>query len=302
MQIKIQDITGKASEQMISMQPCEVQVIQTIHEYLNPIAKLTTQPDVFHIEVSAVYFERLTVMEQLKFFKRWYNYPFNILDLVKQFQLENVKNDKINNITREILQRISLVQAIMCDQRYIIALNPFANTSNENIHLFHKTIQQLMDAGKSLLVVATRMEDAFIVQQNILTLNQQGLQAVETDADDINPPELLASKLKVKADDKVIFVNIDEIEYIESSEGKVYIHLNRQQYTLDGTLGATAAHLSVHGFYRCHRSYVVNLHKVKEIITWSKNSYSIVINSLDESKIPLSRTKFSEIQDHLVML
>nr|WP_285848822.1 LytTR family DNA-binding domain-containing protein [Solibacillus isronensis] len=28
-------------------------------------------------------------------------------------------------------------------------------------------------------------------------------------------------------------------------------------------------------FFRCHRSYIVNLHKAREILTWTCNSYSL---------------------------
>lgn len=53
-----------------------------------------------------------------------------------------------------------------------------------------------------------------------------------------------------------------------------------------------------YGFYRCHRSYIINLQKVKEIISWSKNSYSIRLNYSKDSLIPISRNKINEIEEH----
>ena len=71
---------------------------------------------------------------------------------------------------------------------------------------------------------------------------------------------------------------------------------------METTLQNAEDELSGHGFYRCHRSYIVNLHKVKEIITWSKNAYSVIIDNNEESKIPLSRAKYNEIQERLITL
>ncbi|MDR0435024.1 MAG: LytTR family transcriptional regulator DNA-binding domain-containing protein [Gracilibacteraceae bacterium] len=33
-----------------------------------------------------------------------------------------------------------------------------------------------------------------------------------------------------------------------------------------------------YGFFRCHRSYIVNLQKVREIITWTRNSYGLILD------------------------
>jgi ABC-2 type transport system ATP-binding protein len=66
---------------------------------------------------------------------------------------------------------------------------------------------------------------------------------------------------------------------------------------MDSTLAEMEKKLEIYGFYRCHRSYIVNLQKVREIITWSKNAYSLRIDNKDKATIPLSRTKIQDIQE-----
>lgn len=96
----------------------------------------------------------------------------------------------------------------------------------------------------------------------------------------------------------VIQSNEDQMIQL-SVENPTVIHMNNKNFD---ALEQLIRHENIHlfhikdaGFYRCHRSYLVNLHKVKEIINWSKNSYSVVIRNSTEDKIPLSRTKYSEI-------
>lgn len=78
--------------------------------------------------------------------------------------------------------------------------------------------------------------------------------------------------------------------------------MEQERFVYDSTLSYAEELLKTHSFYRCHRSSVVNLNKVREIINWSKNTYSIVRDNVNQDKIPLSKTKYSQIQDLLVNL
>ncbi|UBH13201.1 LytTR family DNA-binding domain-containing protein [Macrococcus armenti] len=105
-------------------------------------------------------------------------------------------------------------------------------------------------------------------------------------------------RIAVKTEDKTLFINPEDINYIEGAEGKVNIHFNGESFKADYTLNELEEKLKVYGFYRCHRSYIINLQKVTEMITWSKNSYSIKIDGLENTFIPLSRNKVKEIQGY----
>ncbi|UBH08680.1 LytTR family DNA-binding domain-containing protein [Macrococcus armenti] len=105
-------------------------------------------------------------------------------------------------------------------------------------------------------------------------------------------------RITVKTEDKTLFINPEDINYIEGAEGKVNIHFNGESFKADYTLNELEEKLKVYGFYRCHRSYIINLQKVTEMITWSKNSYSIKVDSMENTFIPLSRNKVKEIQGY----
>ncbi|PKE16547.1 LytTR family transcriptional regulator DNA-binding domain-containing protein [Macrococcoides caseolyticum] len=105
-------------------------------------------------------------------------------------------------------------------------------------------------------------------------------------------------RITVKSEDKILFINPEDVDYIEGAEGKVNIHFNSESFKADYTLNELEEKLKVYGFYRCHRFYIINLQKVTEMITWSKNSYSIKIDGLENTFIPLSRNKVKEIQGY----
>src|SRR5699024_11667078 len=110
-------------------------------------------------------------------------------------------------------------------------------------------------------------------------LNKYVLQEIRKDDDTTTDNDSHIRKVKVKAEDKTLFVNISNIEYEKSNERKVFINISREKFVMESTLQEAEKKLGSHGFYRCHRSYIVNLHKVREIITWAKNTYSVVIEN-----------------------
>lgn len=302
MDINVSGIIGKDSDDQILFKEGEVEAIQMSYEYLT---RLEEEVDPKHINIvksNIPVYKRLNIKDHISFYNKWHNRKYNISDLMKQFKLEDVGNTRLSSAGDELNQRLSFLHSLICQQKHILFIEPFFQATKENIHLFHKLKAQLLDQRKSIVVAVTKTEDAFLVQPEIMRLTQSGLQNVETEEDESEQGSDKISKIKVKAEDKTLFVNIRDIEYLESNEGKVYINISREKFVMETTLQEAEKKLTNHGFYRCHRSYIVNLYKVKEIITWSKNTYSVVIENPEESKIPLSRTKYNEIQECLITL
>lgn len=56
------------------------------------------------------------------------------------------------------------------------------------------------------------------------------------------------------------------------------------------------ARLIKFGFFRCHRSYLVNLQRVRELVSYSRNSFTLVLADEIKTKLPLSRTRLEELK------
>ncbi|HLQ41008.1 MAG TPA: LytTR family DNA-binding domain-containing protein, partial [Tetragenococcus sp.] len=102
-----------------------------------------------------------------------------------------------------------------------------------------------------------------------------------------------------KVNEKIILFDPPEIDYIESHAGQSNVCLNGEFFPTTFTLTELEEKLKPEGFFRCHRSYIVNLQKVKEVITWTRNSFSFILNDQSKSSIPLSKTKMTELKEML---
>lgn len=66
------------------------------------------------------------------------------------------------------------------------------------------------------------------------------------------------------------------------------------EFKVTKTLDALDVRLAPHGFFRAHRSYVVNLEQIRNIITWSRNAYTLMLHCNRE--VPLSKHRIGALR------
>ena len=115
--------------------------------------------------------------------------------------------------------------------------------------------------------------------------------------DDINMNiSLKFNKVPAKVDEKIILFNPTDIIYCESKDRSSILHTVEGEFQCSLTLAQLELKLKAFGFFRCHRSYIVNLQNIKELIAWSKNSYSLILNDTIKSEIPLSKGRIDDLK------
>jgi two-component system LytT family response regulator/two-component system response regulator LytT len=63
------------------------------------------------------------------------------------------------------------------------------------------------------------------------------------------------------------------------------------------TLEELHATLDADSFWRPHRSYLVNVHHIKEVVPWFKSSFMIKMNDKKQSEIPVSRQQTKRLRE-----
>jgi two-component system LytT family response regulator len=99
-----------------------------------------------------------------------------------------------------------------------------------------------------------------------------------------NPDPLI---LWVNQGAKIVPLEVNIIEYLESDDNYVLIHTAEHRYALKQSLGELQAKLDERQFVRIHRSYVVNKRKIREMYPKSHGDLFAVLKS--GRKIPVSR-------------
>jgi two-component system LytT family response regulator len=105
------------------------------------------------------------------------------------------------------------------------------------------------------------------VHQQLLNLFQQ-----------LNRPAWLG-RLAIKLADRIVFIEVEEIDWIEAADNYVRIHSGGRSYMLHETLAALEKKLDPNSFRRIHRSRMVNLKKIKEMHPLFHGEYVIVLKN-----------------------
>jgi two-component system, LytTR family, response regulator len=102
-------------------------------------------------------------------------------------------------------------------------------------------------------------------------------------------------KITINSDGKLIFLNVDDIVFVESDGNYSTIVLaDGQKIVITKKLKEVDVMLPEHYFFRIHNSFIVNLNKIKEFI---KNEGYVIMET--NKKIPVARQRKSDFLEKL---
>ncbi len=107
-------------------------------------------------------------------------------------------------------------------------------------------------------------------------------------------------QVAVKADERFILVQVDEIVHASLVDDVITVVTNTVTGTSNfRTLDELQARLDPAVFWRVHRSHLVNINKIKEIVPWFSRNYILKMKDAKATEIPVSRSQTRRLRDHL---
>lgn len=87
------------------------------------------------------------------------------------------------------------------------------------------------------------------------------------------------SRLVIKANGRVVFLDLDSIEWVEAAANYVRLNVGKESYLHRETISRVSERLDANHFVRIHRSTIVNVRKIKELIPVNSGEYVVVLKS-----------------------
>jgi DNA-binding LytR/AlgR family response regulator len=105
-------------------------------------------------------------------------------------------------------------------------------------------------------------------------------------------------KVVVRAQNRLLLVDQKEICFAAIEEGAISVATS----TIEGqsncrTLEELLEQLDPETFWRAHRSYVVNLQHIREVVPWFKSSYQLRMDDPKKTEIPVSRNQTKRLRE-----
>ncbi|WP_461205936.1 LytR/AlgR family response regulator transcription factor [Clostridium sp. DL1XJH146] len=102
-------------------------------------------------------------------------------------------------------------------------------------------------------------------------------------------------KITLWKDNKMIVINVQNILYCEVHDRETYIYTKEGRYSENCSISEFYNKLPQNIFFRNHRSYIINIDRIKEIIPWFNNTYMIKFEGIEED-IPVSRSNICDFK------
>lgn len=86
-------------------------------------------------------------------------------------------------------------------------------------------------------------------------------------------------RLVIRAGGRVVFLETEEIEWIEAAANYVRLHAGKESYLLRGSIGRIAERLDATQFVRIHRSTIVNVRKIRELQPCNSGEFMVILRN-----------------------
>jgi two-component system LytT family response regulator len=86
-------------------------------------------------------------------------------------------------------------------------------------------------------------------------------------------------RFAIKTGEKILFVRAEEVDSIEAEGNYVRLNLTNTSHLLRNKINQIESQLNPRTFIRIHRSTIVNMNRVRELQTWGRGEYRIVLQS-----------------------
>jgi two-component system LytT family response regulator/two-component system response regulator LytT len=106
--------------------------------------------------------------------------------------------------------------------------------------------------------------------------------------------------MAIKVGDRFLLVQADEIVHASVEDDVITVETNSLSGTSNyRTLDELQAHLDPAVFWRVHRSHLVNINKIKEIVPWFSRNVLLRMRDGKGTEIPVSRSQTKRLRDYL---
>ena len=102
----------------------------------------------------------------------------------------------------------------------------------------------------------------------------------------------------MKSQQKLLLVSANDLIFASIEDGLISVIARDLEGTSNyRTLDELHDALDSDAFWRPHRSFLVNIHHIKEVVPWFKSSYMLKMNDKKQTEIPVSRVQTKRLRE-----
>ena len=121
---------------------------------------------------------------------------------------------------------------------------------------------------------------------------------VEAPAAATKPAPAPRTKILVRSNNRNFIVDANDVIYATIDNGLITLFTtNIEGQSNYRTIEDLQANLDRDMFWRVHRSYLVNINRIKEVVPWFKSSYQLRMDDKKHTEVPVSRVQTRRLRE-----
>jgi two-component system LytT family response regulator/two-component system response regulator LytT len=270
----------------------------------------THKPDVVFLDVRMPGLDGFAVLKKLMALDRKARLPQVVF--ATAFDQYAVKAFEVNAVdyllkpfdSKRVLKTLEKVRARAAGEGRETAVEPYeaapaeSSPTNRGRHatVVHRNEQsaarnRIWDAAEAKLDALLRM-----VEEQATAIGDRVSNA--TRPPDETSESRRSGKVVLKAQSRLLLVDQRDVCFASIDDGRITVVTK----TLEGesnvrTLEELMDQLDPDQFWRAHRSYVVNIEHIREVVPWFKSSYQLRMDDRKNTEIPVSRSQTRRLRE-----
>ncbi|MEG0376329.1 MAG: LytTR family transcriptional regulator DNA-binding domain-containing protein [Raoultibacter sp.] len=256
-------------------------------------------------------FERETVRSYLG---RLANRGMSIDVAVVHFGLGAVASKRLKVLSKNERALLEFARMSLMDPEVCFCERPLGDLDAKARKAALTWISEMIDKGTTFITTAEPLREAMLMPGLVFWFDEGHFIAADIEHDDADGSataggasalgadgsfvgdEVNVCKIAVKTENATLLLDPKDIDFIESMSKANYVSVRGSLYQTNLTMDELEVELVRFGFFRCHRSYIVNAQKVSKVERYTRNSFNLTLNDVAESSIPLAKGRAEEMR------
>lgn len=243
-------------------------------------------------------YERETIYSYLKFFHSLHQCSIPLENILEQFQLTALGQSKLHRLRESEILLVQYARLSTQQAALLFIEEPLLNLNESDLKKVVAWLEERCQQGLRIITINASLKLSLLLPGSSFYPDEGRYLELLRDQEPAPEAaqELTVLKIPARSERGTLLFDPKDIDYIESINKSNYLSVRGDMYQLQQTMDELEETLKKSGFFRCHRSYIVNVQRVERLEQWTRNSYVLLLNNSDHSKIPLAKGRIQEMK------
>lgn len=248
-------------------------------------------------------FDRETVRSYLRLFSRLAGGSVTAGDAMAHFGLAPAARTQVRRLTAEQRALLNFARMSLFEPEVVFCERPLADVTPSTRGIVTAWMGQVADAGGILITAGEPLREALLMPGTAFyeedgRLHEAKTAVGEKDEDvEYAGDEVRVFKVPARVDGATLLFDPREVDFVESVNRANFASVRGELYPVTMTLDELESELERFGFFRCHRSYIVNVQKVAKVERFTRNSFNLTLADAAQTQIPLAKGRAEAMRE-----